>query len=579
MRKGSGLIILFIISLFFCLPVDLNAEWSTDPEQNNLICSAINNQHEPCIAGDGNGGAVICWRDYRDEESIFGGDIYAQYIDFTGNIGWQQDGVSVFSGINGQFQPRIINSGTGDNIIIWNSNLGGFYNYDIYAQGMDFNGNLLWNTNGIVITDTTGTEFNHVMISDGNGGVIICWQHFLGFGSELNLYAQHLDNNGLTLWSGDGNVVCEATENQMDPAICEDGNGGAIIAWLDDRNEDNSPDIYAQRISAEGAVQWTADGLMICGNSSPQSEPRICSDGNGGAVIIWKDNRNDEGDIYAQRVDNTGQLFWTNDGIPVCSVNGAQSNPQIVYDNNEGVIVVWEDHRYGMESDIFAQKVNLDGSLAWNADGIPVNTLADNQIEPRIICDEESYAIIVFRDYRSDEWGDIYAQRLDPAGNTLWTVNGEEVCTASGEQSWHRITADGSSGAVITWADNRDSELDIYAQWIDLNGNLGGESDSDENTCPGLTDFWLGQNQPNPFNPSTTISYYVGDGSRIEISLFNLRGQKLITLVDTYRKIGTYQVSWDGKNSVGDRVDSGLYFYKLKANGSDKVVQKMILLK
>ena len=85
--------------------------------------------------------------------------------------------------------------------------------------------------------------------------------------------------------------------------------------------------------------------------------------------------------------------------------------------------------------------------------------------------------------------------------------------------------------------------------------------------------FTLDQNYPNPFNPSTTISYTVNEASSVNISVYNLMGQKVATLVDENKSAGQYNVRW---NAFG--VASGMYYYRLEANGQ-ALTRKMTLIK
>ncbi len=93
--------------------------------------------------------------------------------------------------------------------------------------------------------------------------------------------------------------------------------------------------------------------------------------------------------------------------------------------------------------------------------------------------------------------------------------------------------------------------------------------------------FSLSQNSPNPFNPSTTIAYTVpegNDGLRVKLEVFNLRGQKIVTLVDELKEAGNFTVSWDGRGANGSKVSSGVYFYRMQA-GDFSAVRKMVVLK
>ena len=111
-------------------------------------------------------------------------------------------------------------------------------------------------------------------------------------------------------WPADPNVnvpLCTATRDQFYPTIASDGAGGAIVTWHDYRSGGTS-DIYAQRIAAAGSVQWAVSGAALCTATGTQQYPTIVSDGAGGAIVTWYDNRSGNYDIYAQRVQANGQL-------------------------------------------------------------------------------------------------------------------------------------------------------------------------------------------------------------------------------------------------------------------------------
>ncbi|MFQ6105084.1 MAG: carboxypeptidase regulatory-like domain-containing protein [Candidatus Glassbacteria bacterium] len=93
--------------------------------------------------------------------------------------------------------------------------------------------------------------------------------------------------------------------------------------------------------------------------------------------------------------------------------------------------------------------------------------------------------------------------------------------------------------------------------------------------------YALSQNYPNPFNPQTTIVYdvpsSVGEGIRVLLCVYNLRGKKVKTLVDSFKKPGSHLAQWDGKNDKGERLSSGVYFYRLEA-GDFVETRKLVLL-
>jgi len=247
-----------------------------------------------------------------------------------------------------------------------------------------------------------------------------------------------------------------------------DGAGGAIVTWEDYRSGNN--DIYAQRVNAAGAVQWTTNGVALCTAAGDQEYPTIISDGAGGAIATWYDYRSGSNyDIYAQRVNASGAVQWTTDGVALCTAAGDQQYPAIVSDGAGGAIVTWEDYRSGSNYDIYAQRVNASGAVQWTTNGVALCTATGNQGVPKMTSDGAGGAIVTWPDGRNGN-GDIYAQRVNAAGAVLWTANGVAICTAPGDQRSPTITSDGAGGAIIIWLDYRTGSYQLYAQMVDRYG-------------------------------------------------------------------------------------------------------------
>jgi hypothetical protein len=96
--------------------------------------------------------------------------------------------------------------------------------------------------------------------------------------------------------------------------------------------------------------------------------------------------------------------------------------------------------------------------------------------------------------------------------------------------------------------------------------------------------FSLQQNYPNPFNPSTQIAFSIPNAAQVELKIYNILGQEVKTLLSGIKDAGLHTVQWDGRNSVDDRVASGVYIYLMQARSLDgkqkfNKVRKMIVLK
>ena len=116
-----------------------------------------------------------------------------------------------------------------------------------------------------------------------------------------------------------------------------------------------------------GSAQWVPDGVVVCDELEYQDLPVITTDGRGGAIIVWEDSRDwptNYWDMYVQRVDSVGYMRWTPNGFPLCDTVGSQRDPSIVPDGLGGAIVAWDDHR-GASWDIYAQRVDSSGNVIW----------------------------------------------------------------------------------------------------------------------------------------------------------------------------------------------------------------------
>jgi len=129
---------------------------------------------------------------------------------------------------------------------------------------------------------------------------------------------------------------------------------------------------------------------------------------------------------------------------------------------------------------------------------------------------------------------------------------------------------------VFSFSPGTGSGLEGYFDNIEVNSLV---SAVDDNSISGIPDgFNLGQNYPNPFNPETQISYNISTPGYISLTVHDLLGREIKTLVSENQPSGNYTVSWNGKDNNGNVVPSGVYLYSLKA-GSFVESKKMILMK
>lgn len=381
---------------------------------------------------------------------------------------WIDNGIAVISATGTQDQTKAATDGSGGAIIVWRDYRTA--NTDIYAQRVDAAGSRLWLLDGQPVCTANQAQSSPLAIPDGSGGAIVVWQDYRN-GSSLAIYAQKLSSSGYGQWTGNGVQICAGQTGLTLSQIVSDGSGGAIVTWQDRRTGTNQ--VFAQKVNSSGTVQWTANGVLLCAGSGAETSPALTSDGAGGAIVAWQDNRDGYNLIYAQRIDASGTLRWGANGLAVCPSTAQQSGPQVVSDGSSGAVIVWADYRNGVDYDIYAQRLDSTGSSLWASNGVAVCALPYAQNNCLIVEAAPENFVLLWSDSRSTQ-ADLYAQRLSLDGSTLWTANGVAVCTASGSQSAHQIVAAGSAAVIATWQDARNgtSDYQIYAQKISENGNM-----------------------------------------------------------------------------------------------------------
>ena len=528
MVKRATLLAVACLMVVLAAPVTVTAQdtsgWSTDSSVNTLLLKG--GYYGMSIADDGVGGIIIAWA----QSSSSGSSIYAQRLDKAGARLWSDKGVAVCTASGRRYFLLVTSDGSGGAIIAWSDFRTGAAG--VYAQRLNSAGTPQWGQDGAPIGTGNGGQYVRSLVSDVSGGAVIAWS---GLGGVL---MQRVNSAGEPQWGGGVPISSDERGSSSGFAMVSDGSGGAIIAW------EGLGFVYVQRVDYEGALKWEVDGMPLC--STPTYQPRVTlvSDGAEGAIVCWTGKHDKRSGIYGQRFDNAGQPLWGTEGVLVRS--GALG-PATASDGMGGTFVAWTDEQNGggrESGDIYAQRLNPDGTLAWEGDGLPICTAPNRQLCPAVVSDGSGGAIIAWQDGRDSEatdaadqlWtdevnvrhnDDIYAQRVDSSGEVLWALNGVSVCNAPHLQTWLGMTGCGSGSAVLIWADYRDYPLedmhtdfnvafDWYGQRVNAPGKLGpGSGDSiNDGGLPSWTWIVIGIGVPAVVAAGVIIRRKAGRGRR-----------------------------------------------------------------
>jgi len=305
----------------------------------------------PGSCGDSSGGAIVIYAVY---ETLTEQDYYVQRISPAGDFLWGERGVLIGSTGNGIPRSEAVSDGSGGAIVIWGEWLpqvpGEPLSGQTYAARIDSEGNVKWRR------DIPGIE---KAIPDGSGGVIIAFDDPSG-----NISVLKMDSEGNLPWGQDG--VSLSLPDAYLSSIASDNSGGVIVVECSYQGDSDA--LYAQRVDSEGSILWQTGGVQAWTGSAGQAQ--VASDGAGGAIIAYmRDIPCEDGigfcdsDIYAQRIDAEGNVLWGSDGVPICVGPSVPDTPGIVTDGAGGAIVSWADER-----GVYARRIDADGNKLWDGD-------------------------------------------------------------------------------------------------------------------------------------------------------------------------------------------------------------------
>lgn len=169
--------------------------------------------------------------------------------------------------------------------------------------------------------------------------------------------------------------------------------------------------------------------------------------------------------------------------------------------------------------------------------------------------------------YNSSTNAIVFVDTINWTGWKIKYINSGSIA-GSGDKLFHSIVIKQTANGATTGA--------IYVDDLQKDIVTDVEEDYEINVSP--TEFVLNQNYPNPFNPSTVISFSIPKAENVKLSIYNILGEKIVTLLNSDLNVGNYKVTWNGKNALGVTVPSGVYFYKLETPTFSQS-RKMMLVK
>jgi hypothetical protein len=385
--------------------------------------------------------------------------------------------------------------------------------------------------------------------------------------SYHDIYGARINTSGEVLDPG-GKWISIVGEDNVHPAIIF-GSSSYLVGWQEvPYSPFSAADIRGARIAPDFSI-LDSSGIDISTASHGQSCPTSASDGND-YFIIWSDDRSGGyADIYGARVDASGSLLDA-DGIAISTATGEQSNPAVAF-GNDVYLVVWEDERSGSSADIYGTVVSRTGGVNQPG-GIVISNAPNDQLRPQVAFDGTDF-LVVWEDYRGGLHSDIYGARVTASGVLIDPV-GFSVSIEAWNQLQPHVHRGPSNEILISYSSY--SPPPVHGSYR-IYGRFCSPCATIDTAVPSLPSPAL-QSYPNPFKQACTIHFEVPCASQVRISIFDVTGSMVRTLVDRRMDPGECRQVWDGKGDDGRDVPPSVYFCRVKV-GQYETHGKIVLMK
>ncbi|UCG62008.1 MAG: T9SS type A sorting domain-containing protein [Candidatus Zixiibacteriota bacterium] len=548
-------------------------------------------QHAPRVAVSPLGWFVVAWYDNR----LGNDDIFVQRFDSAGNpIGTN---IRINSDSQGARQafPDVATDGAGCFTVVWVDWRNGTYpaNSDIYSRKYDTLMTPLTDEIRVNTDATIHTQKEPAIHADRMGNIAIVWADSTS--TSWDVCGQMIDVDGVVR---EANFVAnaEASGNQLTPDVSLDG-VYRYIAWVDNRN--GNWDIYAS-IQKYNSVSLTVEPTtlsfdLVSGQGLPQAQTVIVSH-------LGYNPQDFEASTGADWLTVSPASGTTPENVNV-SVNSSLPGPgaysaSVTFAGAAGdspVVVP-------VHLDVLGDLGDTDDTLFINSALVEPWQSAQTSIVARMVSDVNRISYPVGYDVSALSIDSVvinpalssmvnFQSVIDGVGGLIrmeWTLADPGECFLRGETYLGEIffTAAGIVTTTYLEAVNNDT-LELLVATTDSRGTpvaVAGEITISPSTSVPQEDsgvqtlFELEQNRPNPFNSSTLISYNLPQAAKVTLEIYNVIGERVISLVTAHQPAGTYSIAWDGRLHNGKSAASGIYFYRLQA-GSVAIVRRMILLK
>lgn len=423
------------------------------------------------------GGFVATWLSYLQDGSGYG--VYGQRYSAGGRPIGGEFQVNTFTA-NNQEAQQVIALADGGFLVAWtsygeNEDVG---SSNILAQRYGADGQRVGGEFQ-VNTYTNSNQFFLQSAALAGGGFIVTWASNLQDGSGYGVYGQHYGADGNPL-AGEFQINTYTVGNQTGPVVTALADGGFVVTWTSAGQDGNGNGVYGQRYGGDGRL-INSEFRVNTYTAGNQAKQQVTALSDGGFVVTWQSNGQDGNGtgVYAQRFDVNSQPAGTEFRVNTSTI-GNQYASQITALAGGGFVVVWQSIALdGTAYGVFGQRYGADGRVLGGEFRADTATFGSMLLPQVAALADGGFMVTWQSDQRDGSSYGVYAQRYDADGLAVGDETQINAFTP-GFQCSPQIIALADGAVVITWVSaNQDAAggFGVCARALGQAGFVGGTGD------------------------------------------------------------------------------------------------------
>jgi hypothetical protein len=460
---------LAVLIMLAIQPVIAVAQWSNDPNQNTPIGIAAGEQVIPLVAVHPSGTTYIAW--FSQESGNY--NVRLQKLDILGNKLWADDGLLISNNLSMSWLTDWGLAVDQDEcaVLVFQDIRNG--NNNIYAYRISPQGEFLWGSNGLALSNNTDFEAAPIVTITAQNNAVFAWSR------ENTIMIQKVNSSGQKLW-GETGIQLQGAEDHTWPTFIPVQEDEILMAYFKQTGPSWAPtkNLFIQRFDPDGQQMW-GSGIAISNNAGIPAyvKARIISDGDNGAFVTWHRSSGNIFDAYVQHVKHNGNLSYPVNGLVLSLSTGThQLDPVMAFDDSsDDLYLFWREHDANQNNrGISGQRISSAGNRLWGDYGKVIIPMQSGEKASLNVAVTDGEPVITFSDSPSSSANSfLRAIRLDNNGNTVWLGGQRSVSTAASDKLHVVSTEFINDQLIMAWEDKRNDGGDIYAQNLKPNGTLG----------------------------------------------------------------------------------------------------------